>query len=389
MYKQIVSVGIVAAAFLPLLAHAQTNTSSSGTPPARCPAFDRTITLGATGDDVSALQEFLAEDTSIYPEGLVTGYFGPLTEAAVKRWQARNGIVSAGDSNTTGWGLVGPRTRALIAIKCGGGNSSNSPTTPASNTNTTPSSGTVRADIKANGSDGSLNVSSGLSASISWASANAQKCTLRNGVTGTVYDIQTAGSGNTYPITQENTYTLTCVSADGRTVSDSVTIKPSSTTAPTNTTCPAQMAPQASECNGTWEATTYTSSSGCALKNWICVPKTTTPSGCPIYNACPSGYTSKTSTASNGCTVLTCVSPTQTNTDTTSCPIYNACPPGYTSKTSTGVNGCTVLECIPSTSPSSGDSINRATTSFGAAAALLADGWVGMFVSLWNFVSGQ
>src|SRR3989344_2254283 len=184
MYKQIVSVGIVAAAFLPLLAHAQTNTSSSGTPPARCPAFDRTITLGATGDDVSALQEFLAEDTSIYPEGLVTGYFGPLTEAAVKGWQAGKGIVSAGDSNTTGWGLVGPRTRALIAIKCGGGNSSNSPTTPASNTNTSPSSsGTVLADIKANGSGGPLSISSGSSVSLSWTSANAQKCTLRNGAT--------------------------------------------------------------------------------------------------------------------------------------------------------------------------------------------------------------
>ncbi len=44
---------------------------------------------GSTGDEVRKLQEFLKQFPDIYPEGLVTGYFGPLTEAAVKRFQEK------------------------------------------------------------------------------------------------------------------------------------------------------------------------------------------------------------------------------------------------------------------------------------------------------------
>jgi hypothetical protein len=39
--------------------------------------------------EVRRLQEFLAKDKSIYPEGLVTGFFGPLTLDAVKRFQTK------------------------------------------------------------------------------------------------------------------------------------------------------------------------------------------------------------------------------------------------------------------------------------------------------------
>ncbi len=60
----------------------------------------------ATNGEVSKLQQFLAKDKTIYPEGLVTGYFGSLTEAAVKRWQMKNGIQSVG--------AAGPVTRDAI-----------------------------------------------------------------------------------------------------------------------------------------------------------------------------------------------------------------------------------------------------------------------------------
>jgi peptidoglycan hydrolase-like protein with peptidoglycan-binding domain len=48
-----------------------------------------TLTIGSSGAQVSALQQFLAADPAIYPEGLVTGYFGPLTQAAVMRYQCQ------------------------------------------------------------------------------------------------------------------------------------------------------------------------------------------------------------------------------------------------------------------------------------------------------------
>ena len=103
-------------------------TSSTGIVPnttgganAACPLVGRSLKRGSSGDDVSRLQQFLARDTSVYPEGQVSGYYGALTEAAVKRWQAKFNIVSSGDPGTTGYGVVGPRTAAAIAIVCAGG----------------------------------------------------------------------------------------------------------------------------------------------------------------------------------------------------------------------------------------------------------------------------
>ncbi|MCH8106547.1 MAG: peptidoglycan-binding protein [Proteobacteria bacterium] len=72
------------------------------------------MNLGATGEDVEALQEFLKQFPDIYPEGLVTGYFGPLTENAVKNFQKKNGIVNSGSPETTGFGQVGPKTRSKL-----------------------------------------------------------------------------------------------------------------------------------------------------------------------------------------------------------------------------------------------------------------------------------
>jgi len=66
----------------------------------------RHLRIGIRGEDVKLLQEVLATDPSIYPEGLVTGYFGPLTRNAVKRFQKMAGIEQVG--------VVGPKTTAKI-----------------------------------------------------------------------------------------------------------------------------------------------------------------------------------------------------------------------------------------------------------------------------------
>lgn len=42
---------------------------------------------GMSDEDIRKIQEILATDRSVYPEGLVTGYFGPLTSAALTRFQ--------------------------------------------------------------------------------------------------------------------------------------------------------------------------------------------------------------------------------------------------------------------------------------------------------------
>jgi len=66
----------------------------------------RQLQEGMQGEDVKLLQKMLATDPDIYPEGLVTGYFGPMTKRAVQRFQEKAGIDQAG--------RVGPQTLTRI-----------------------------------------------------------------------------------------------------------------------------------------------------------------------------------------------------------------------------------------------------------------------------------
>src|SRR4030042_97515 len=64
------------------------------------------LQYGMTGEDVRLLQEILATDPDIYPEGLITGYYGNLTQNAVKRFQKLAGLDQIG--------RVGPKTVSKI-----------------------------------------------------------------------------------------------------------------------------------------------------------------------------------------------------------------------------------------------------------------------------------
>ena len=84
------------------------------------PSETGVLRFGSRGERVSELQRILAKYPELYPEGFVTGYFGNLTRAAVRRFQEKYGIVSSGDEETTGYGLVGPRTaEKLLLLKNG------------------------------------------------------------------------------------------------------------------------------------------------------------------------------------------------------------------------------------------------------------------------------
>ncbi|RJR14300.1 peptidoglycan-binding protein [Candidatus Parcubacteria bacterium] len=85
----------------------------------RCPTFYRTLGVGTSGSDVSELQQFLTS-TGDYTYGSITGYFGAVTEEAVKRFQCRQGIICEGSAGSTGYGSVGPATQSQISRMCGG-----------------------------------------------------------------------------------------------------------------------------------------------------------------------------------------------------------------------------------------------------------------------------
>lgn len=75
--------------------------------PISCSVFNSNLYFGLTNNDVACLQEFLKmQGADIYPEGLVTGFFGTLTRGAIVRFQKKYGIPATG--------FVGPLTRAKI-----------------------------------------------------------------------------------------------------------------------------------------------------------------------------------------------------------------------------------------------------------------------------------
>ena len=62
--------------------------------------------FGYQNSQVTLLQQMLAKDHSIYPEALVTGYYGSLTRKAVERFQSKYGIEQTG--------IAGPLTRVKL-----------------------------------------------------------------------------------------------------------------------------------------------------------------------------------------------------------------------------------------------------------------------------------
>jgi len=82
----------------------------------KCGKFENNLYYGLRNEEVRCLQEFLrSQGPSIYPEGIVSGWFGPLTRSAVIRFQEKYASeILAPYGLTKGTGFVGPRTRAKI-----------------------------------------------------------------------------------------------------------------------------------------------------------------------------------------------------------------------------------------------------------------------------------
>jgi hypothetical protein len=77
-------------------------------------SFSRNLRVGSRGDDVALLQQILVNE-AVYPEKIISGYFGNLTRAAVVRFQEKYAaeiLKPAGLS--TGTGFVGIATRSKL-----------------------------------------------------------------------------------------------------------------------------------------------------------------------------------------------------------------------------------------------------------------------------------
>ena len=71
----------------------------------------RNLATGDSGEDIKTLQQLLL-DEGVYPEGLITGFFGSLTKQAVIRFQEKYALEILGPAGlTNGTGFFGPGTR--------------------------------------------------------------------------------------------------------------------------------------------------------------------------------------------------------------------------------------------------------------------------------------
>src|SRR3989344_1934723 len=70
------------------------------------PKFTQILEPGMKNNEVKELQIFLSQFRDIYPEGVVDGYYGPFTEAAVMRCQQKFGLPVTGK--------IGPNTIAAL-----------------------------------------------------------------------------------------------------------------------------------------------------------------------------------------------------------------------------------------------------------------------------------
>jgi peptidoglycan hydrolase-like protein with peptidoglycan-binding domain len=106
------------------------------------------LVRGSKNNSVLLLQRYLNANGFVIASsgpgspGNESDYYGALTEAAVKRFQCARGITCSG----SGYGTVGPRTRAELAKGGAGGGSCTVPTTPTTPV-TPPTSGSVKLSI--------------------------------------------------------------------------------------------------------------------------------------------------------------------------------------------------------------------------------------------------
>ena len=102
-FAVILTISILALVPLALRVHAQTVPSVAL---ANHQLLSGQLSMGSTGSDVSELQSFLATNTYVYPLGIVSVYYGPLTADAVSQFQIAYGLPPVGN--------VGPLTLAKI-----------------------------------------------------------------------------------------------------------------------------------------------------------------------------------------------------------------------------------------------------------------------------------
>lgn len=105
-----------------------TPTPAASAAPGASALPSRVMNPGERSDEVKLLQQALAGDKEIYPEGTVSGFYGPATVRALQNFQLKYGIIT--NLTDQGSGRYGPKTKAKFE-EVFGSTVSPAPATPA------------------------------------------------------------------------------------------------------------------------------------------------------------------------------------------------------------------------------------------------------------------
>ena len=133
--------------------------------------FVKPLKLKSEGQDVKNLQQilnnlgFAIAQSGPGSLGNETNHFGPLTIKAVKKFQCQHNIVCFGNEQTTGWGVVGPKTIAKLNelaslsnnVIAGGTANSQTATSSTSSVSNILISSTSDVEDKVSGASGDIN----------------------------------------------------------------------------------------------------------------------------------------------------------------------------------------------------------------------------------------
>ncbi len=114
--------GVVAGAAWLTPDHTTKLTVSGNTAPQPTGFLTETLSLGSKSTQVTTLQTILKNQGFLTLDS-ISGFYGPKTQAAVQQYQCQKGIACSGTPQTTGYGMVGLKTRTAL-------NGGTLPTTP-------------------------------------------------------------------------------------------------------------------------------------------------------------------------------------------------------------------------------------------------------------------
>lgn len=269
--------------FLPVFASAETTLT--------CPNLTRPLVVGmrdiSSGGEVGRLQLFLADYYGLSHADIVTGYFGQVTRATVRRFQCEKLAICSGSEYESGYGFVGRLTRTAIQNSCG--TQTADPTTNTDPPTTTEGFPSCTLSVP------SSTVTAGESVRLTWRSKN----TVRGTISPSVGSIEREPNGSvSVTVSATTTFTGRFYNAAGESDTCTVIVRVRSATSTQGSCAFNGLTVASSTAVTAYESQTVAAGGTCRSQTRMCGNGTL--SGTYQYSACTVGTDTTTTSTTSG-----------------------------------------------------------------------------------------